>query len=82
VSTTAEENTVEINLDRKEENTLVFRVFNTKEKITGSTISHKGIGISNVRRRLELLYPGRHDLTIMDSERSYEVRLELQLEKI
>jgi len=79
VSTAADENKVEISLDKKEENVVSFRVFNTKERNTGNAIKDRGIGIVNVRRRLELLYPGRHELQITDSERTYEVNLEIRL---
>lgn len=36
-----------------------------------------GIGLQNVVRRLEILYPGRYTLEIEDKERSYELRLNL-----
>lgn len=38
-----------------------------------------GIGLSNVRRRLELMYPGCHSLTINDDDQIYTVTLTLQL---
>ena len=45
--------------------------------------SEKGIGLANVKRRLELLYPEqRHQLTIVKDECFYTVHLELQLNKI
>ena len=34
-----------------------------------------GIGLTNVRRRLELLYPDHHELTISDSDNTYIVDL-------
>lgn len=34
-----------------------------------------GIGLKNVRRRLELLYPGKHDLTIRDENNNYKIDL-------
>jgi two-component system LytT family sensor kinase len=37
-----------------------------------------GIGLKNVRRRLELLYPGKHQLKIADSGDNYRVELEIQ----
>lgn len=38
-----------------------------------------GIGLVNVRRRLNLLYPERYQLNIEDNPKSYCVRLELEL---
>ncbi|RMG29325.1 MAG: sensor histidine kinase [Bacteroidetes bacterium] len=38
-----------------------------------------GIGLKNVRRRLELLYPKRHELRIIEEEHSYLVILNLEL---
>jgi len=37
-----------------------------------------GIGLKNVRRRLELLYPGKHDLQITDDGKMYKVNLEIR----
>jgi len=37
-----------------------------------------GIGLKNVMRRLELLYPGKHQLTIKDDGTHYLVELELK----
>lgn len=39
----------------------------------------KGIGIDNTRQRLELLYPGRHKLVIGRKDKTFEVKLELDL---
>jgi LytS/YehU family sensor histidine kinase len=72
------ENKVEISL-KKADDILEFRAFNTKEIMNASRINHKGIGIANVKRRLELLYPGKYDLTIGEQEQSHEVILKLQL---
>ena len=40
---------------------------------------HKGLGLENVKRRLELIYPGRYDLSIRDKGNSFTVNLQLQL---
>jgi LytS/YehU family sensor histidine kinase len=38
-----------------------------------------GIGLFNLRKRLELLYPGRHELRINDQPDKYQVLLKLEL---
>jgi len=43
------------------------------------TESKAGLGLSNVRRRLELLYPGRHTLKILNTEKVFEVSLSIEL---
>ncbi len=41
-----------------------------------------GIGLENVRKRLKLLYPSRHELSIDEGANQYVVKLEIQLENI
>jgi two-component system LytT family sensor kinase len=72
------ENRVEISLEKRG-NLLLFRVFNTYEKHQGNPIEHQGIGIANVRRRLELLYPDKYDLQTLQEENCYEALLTLIL---
>ncbi|RFZ90768.1 hypothetical protein D0C36_17590 [Mucilaginibacter conchicola] len=40
-----------------------------------------GIGLKNVNKRLELLYPNRHTLSLQQADRIYTVTLTLQLNK-
>ncbi|WP_303310199.1 sensor histidine kinase [Hymenobacter sp. BT730] len=41
---------------------------------------NSGIGLANTRRRLQLLYPGRHTLTITESTPGHEYRVHLTLD--
>lgn len=41
----------------------------------------KGIGLDNIKKRLQLLYPGRHKLTIVEKDSIYSVELKIMLEK-
>lgn len=59
---------------------LVFKIKNNKGKIDENIPSqYKGIGLENVKRRLSLLYPNRHELNIKESPETFEVELVLLL---
>ncbi len=59
---------------------LTFMVENSKPPIKDTLkLEQAGIGLKNVYRRLELLYPGRHQLNIRDSESLYHVMLKIKL---
>lgn len=51
-------------------------VFN-KKVTTQSTEKQSGIGIANTRKRLALLYPGRHTLVVDNNKESFHVRLQI-----
>jgi two-component system, LytTR family, sensor kinase len=44
----------------------------------GSADTNSALGLRNVRRRLELLYPGSHSLSIHECESVYRVDLDLE----
>ena len=54
---------------------LIFTGLNTK----GPLVDGGGIGLTNLRRRLDLVYPRRHSLVIRDQPTTFEVCLEVQL---
>jgi sensor histidine kinase YesM len=70
-------NVIDIALN-KNGNSLNLNVFNTTDG-TRSPDENAGIGLRNVRRRLELLYPGRYNLLINQAPDRFEVSLELRL---
>jgi len=45
-------------------------------------IRYSGIGLNNVRRRLDLIYPGQYDLDISDNGQRFEVKLRLELSEL
>lgn len=57
-----------------------FSVLNSKESETKTTEQPGGIGLNNVRRRLELIYPGKHHLEIQDEAELYSVNLKLAID--
>jgi two-component system LytT family sensor kinase len=77
-SHTNKNNFVKLELTRND-GQFIFSTENSKDK-TKTTDPYSGIGLNNVKRRLELLYPGRHELTIRDEEDVYKVDLRLKIE--
>jgi hypothetical protein len=57
--------------------TLLFRLDNKKQTQQKDQVG--GIGLANVRRRLALLYPARHTLTVVDTATDFQVTLHLTL---
>ncbi len=54
---------------------LVFRIENTVPATPGALAPEGGVGLENVRKRLNMIYPGRHRLVIDQQPGSFEVRL-------
>jgi sensor histidine kinase YesM len=73
-----EKNYIRITLHRQN-GTLTFIVENSKDDQQRSTEPAGGIGLNNVKRRLELLYPGKHTLHILNSAHTFKVELNLTL---
>ena len=63
----------------RENGSFFFEVENSKDQAERSTEPKGGIGLANVKRRLELLYPARHLLQIKDENSTFKVQLELAL---
>lgn len=76
VSETRFESRVDIHLELKKQR-LRFEVRNTKALDLEEPAS--GIGLSNVQRQLELIYPGRYDLKISTEKDTFLVKLQLNL---
>src|SRR4030095_434764 len=51
--------------------------YTTNQATNDSMNPHSGFGLESVRKRLNLLYPGSHDLQINRSDSTFEVRLTL-----
>ena len=50
-----------------------------REKGIYTTEQHGGIGMTNVKRRLELLYPDTHKLDVSDDANTFKVNLKLKI---
>jgi sensor histidine kinase YesM len=63
-------------------NSILFSVKNSRGIANKESLElekSRGLGLVNVRKRLELLYPNAHDLTIREGEDFYEVMLQIKV---
>lgn len=58
-----------------------MKLLNGKANEANDLKQPAGIGIENVKKRLELLYPGRHELTITNDDEVFIVSLKIELEQ-
>jgi LytS/YehU family sensor histidine kinase len=62
---------------------LKFKLVNGKSPMHGDTdLISNGVGLTNVKKRLNMLYPNAHELRINEDADTFIVLLTLQLEKI
>jgi LytS/YehU family sensor histidine kinase len=80
------------NLDQKwisldlnvERNTMHFKLANSRNSenlVQQIPDEEKGMSLENVKRRLEILYPGEHYLMIKEEQDIFLIKLELKLQK-
>lgn len=70
-----EKATIRMNLESKK-GQIIFSIENTKPQNEFTRISDKSkIGLENVRKQLDLLYPKRHQLEIEETKTFYSVKL-------
>jgi len=70
---------IRIKLEIQENGILVFECENTYHSNTNNRNLSEGIGLNNVRKRLELIYPNSHILKIKEQEGWFNVYLSLNL---
>ena len=69
---------VEISL-KPQADRLLFDCRNSRQQNTQDENMKGGVGLSNVRRRLDLLFPGNYTLDIKEQEDTYAVHLDIPL---
>ena len=62
-----------------EKNRFLFSLLNNKGIVDDIKTGHSGLGLENVKRQLELLYPNKHSLEIKNMKDSFAVELKLEL---
>lgn len=71
---------IRIGLDQQR---LDFAIANSTSVSTNTdAVNYGGIGLKNVQRRLDLLYPGTHNFTIKHTSNIFEVKLRLELSQL
>lgn len=68
-----------------EEHTLIFSISNSiapGQSAANALIDYGGIGLKNVKRRLELLYPGQYNLSIKETNNAFLVKLEVGMGQV
>ena len=71
--------TIEVDLHLSISGTLSFLCKNSFLPKSNTDSLSNGIGLENVKKRLELIYPNAHQLYIQNKNNIYEVRLTIDL---
>lgn len=75
----AEDNSIiKIQIDTTEKQLFLF-VKNNKVFVQRSEESESGLGVENTKNRLQIIYPGKHNLQIDNTEKEYSVSLTIDL---
>ena len=73
---------IKVQVEIDEHGHLQFSCVNSFDQESNTENLSSGIGLENVQKRLELLYPNSHQLTIKENNNLYEVSLSLQLNRV
>ncbi|RNC83651.1 MAG: hypothetical protein ED557_07645 [Balneola sp.] len=70
---------IDISLEVKESGKLCFKVENSIPPIPTTKDETGGVGIANVKKRLQLLYPERHSINFFEDIYQYKIELSIEL---
>lgn len=73
-------NKIYINLGRSDQNFFIVETLNSYDRTNGANflLQSGGLGVQNLKRRLELLYPNQHELTVKQDEHLYRTILKIK----
>lgn len=60
------------------ERTLIIKIENSKPSNGNDAVKHSGIGMDNVKKRLEFIYPGKHEFKSIDEEQTFLVVMKIK----
>ncbi|WP_216848936.1 sensor histidine kinase [Pedobacter sp. L105] len=78
----AKPNWISIKLTQHQQQLDLYIANSTSEYTGNDVVKYGGIGLNNVKRRLDLLYAGAYELDIKNEGEKFEVRLKLSLEML
>lgn len=70
---------IAIDINTKDDGMLHFECVNSFQPVGNTDSLSKGIGLQNVKKRLDILYPNAHELEIKESGNQYSVNLKMLL---
>jgi len=79
ISVSSKENVIDISVELKEDAVVVQTRNNIAPQRINPVTKKSGTGIENVKKRLELLYAGKHDLKIESNEKEFVVNLSIEI---
>ena len=79
ISVSSKENKIDISLELKGDTVLLQTRNNIAPQRINPATKKSGTGIENVKKRLELLYSGKHDLKIENNEIEFVVDLSIDI---
>jgi LytS/YehU family sensor histidine kinase len=77
----SEDISIKIHINVTEAGMLEFECVNSYRPLKNTDNLSHGIGLQNVKKRLQLIYPNAHTLSIQETDSLYSVQLNIELKK-
>ncbi len=77
----SEDISIKVRINVTHDGRLQFECINSFRPLTNTNDLSNGIGLQNVKKRLNIIYPDLHTLYIKETDSLYSVKLDMQLKK-
>jgi two-component system, LytTR family, sensor kinase len=77
-SNTVENSWIHIDIAQKQ-NILTLKIENSLKEKSESHSTHSGLGLENLRKRLEIIYPEGHEMKLLEEDNTFLVSLKIDL---